>query len=629
MGTTRGAGLIQLPRRIKLSLVLAIDIASCVLSVAIAYYLRLGEWVRPQGSQWLPFVVAPIYAPIALHFGGLYRAIIRYSGWSSMFDMARAVAGYAALSVALFTVVGFHGVPRTLGLIQPIVLFLLLITSRALARQYLSPSRAIIGPREGPSHRMMIYGAGDAGRQVAGAMERDGRTRVVCFVDDDPTLHGRILAGVPIFDSEQISRKIVENDISDVILALPSVSRRRRQEITDKIRPTGVTVRTLPGLHDIVHGRITIGDLREVEIEDLLGRDPVAPDPELLGRSIRGKTVLITGAGGSIGSALSRQALAEGAARLVIVDSSEFNLYEIERDLLRRRDDASTPVIVPRLASVTDAARMRAILAAEKPHTLFHAAAFKHVPLVEANVVAGLLNNAIGTRIIATIAREAGVERFILISTDKAVRPTNVMGASKRLAELILQAMAAEQGAGGTIFSMVRFGNVLGSSGSVIPLFREQIKHGGPITLTDNGITRYFMTIPEAAELVVQAGAMAQGGEVFVLDMGEPVRIRDLAERMIELSGLRLRDEHTPDGDIEIRVTGLRPGEKLYEELLIGDNPEPTPHERIMKANELMVPMEQLAPQLAAIENAIAENDVDRLVALLRETVEQYQPATH
>jgi FlaA1/EpsC-like NDP-sugar epimerase len=441
-----------------------------------------------------------------------------------------------------------------------------------------------------------------------------------------------VLNGLPIHNPADLEEILNGSLIADVLLALPSVSRQRRNEILNALKPHKVAVRTLPGLSDIATGKIKLSDVRELDIDDLLGREPVKPNGLLLNLNTHHKTVLVTGAGGSIGSELCRQILKTQPKQLLLVDMSEFALYLIHQKLqaLVADDDGPDIEIVPLLASVCDEVRMHEIMDTWKPHTVYHAAAYKHVPLVEHNPAEGVRNNVWGTWVCAEAALRNKVRNFVLISTDKAVRPTNIMGATKRLAEMVLQALA-EAGAGTTgaktTFSMVRFGNVLGSSGSVVPLFREQIKNSGPITLTHADMTRYFMTIPEAAQLVIQAGAMGQGGDVFVLDMGQPVKIIDLARRMVELSGLTVRDEQRPDGDIELNVTGLRPGEKLYEELLIGDNPQPTQHPRIMKAQEQFLSWPLLEPKLNALSLAMSVNDVSLIRGLLQQMVSGYQPS--
>ena len=475
--------------------------------------------------------------------------------------------------------------------------------------------------------------------------------RVVGFIDDDTRLQGRLINGVPIHALDEVPELARDKDVAAVLLAIPSLGRTRRNQILEALRETGVHVRTLPGLQDIALGKVQASDVRELDIEDLLGREPVQPRLELMTRHTTGKTVLVTGAGGSIGSELSRQLCALQPGTLVLVDQSEFALYSIHHELATRIAQGVLPPceLVPLLCSVRDESRLMDVFAARRPHIVYHAAAYKHVPLVEGNVVEGASNNVLGTWIAARCALRAGVSEFVLISTDKAVRPTNVMGASKRLAEMVLQGLAGpggaaapgpvpvpseaaapragSEGAAPTRFSAVRFGNVLGSSGSVVPLFRQQIRNGGPVTVTHPEVTRYFMTIPEAAQLVVQAGAMARGGEVFVLDMGEPLRIIDLARRMIELSGASVRDAEHPGGDIEIVITGLRPGEKLYEELLIGDHPQPTDHPRIMKARETFLPWAELETRLIAFEAATVRGDAGAVRGMLEALVAGYEPA--
>lgn len=536
--------------------------------------------------------------------------------------IARAMAVYGVLYAAVFTAYGFQGIPRTVGILQPILLFLAVSGSRLLVRFWLGGLyRNILRRSELP--KALIYGAGTAGMQLASALQNSHELRVVGYLDDDVHLQGHSLNGLPVNAPEDLPELVESLQIRDVLLAIPSAGRQRRSEILKMLGEVHVVVRTLPSVAELAQGKVSISDLREPDVEDLLGRVPVVPDSVLLGRNIAGKTVLVTGAGGSIGSELCRQILGSGPRFLLLVEQSEFALYQIHQELQAIVPDGTG--LVPLLGSVCDARRMRGIMTAWRPETIYHAAAYKHVPLVEHNPAEGIRNNVFGTLTAAQVAQEEGVADFVLISTDKAVRPTNIMGASKRLAELVLQAMAAD--ASGTQFTMVRFGNVLGSSGSVVPLFRQQIRDGGPITLTDSEVTRFFMTIPEAAQLVIQAGAMAHGGDVFVLDMGEPVRIGDLARRMVELSGLSVRDEANPEGDIEIRVTGLRPGEKLYEELLIGNNPQPTVHPRIMKAQEDYLPWPVLERKLAALGAALDANDVTAIRDLLQEAVSGYQPA--
>jgi len=653
---------LALPRSVKRGMVLALDAALCVLTVWLAFYLRLGFWVSLAGPAIFAVVASVVLALPVFITSGLYRAIFRYSGLPAMVAVARAMVLYGIAFAAIFTFWGVDGVPRTVGLIQPMLLLLLVGASRAAARVWLG-GLYHQQLRMAALPQALIYGAGSAGRQLASAMANSPEIRVVGFLDDDDRLHGHVLNGLPIHNPGDLTEILSVSPITDVLLALPSVSRQRRNDILNTLKPHKVAVRTLPGLSDIATGKVSLSDVRELDIDDLLGREPVKPNGLLLNLNTHHKTVLVTGAGGSIGSELCRQILKTNPKQLLLVEMSEFALYQIHQELqallagerpsvavheegatkamdstLEAADSSESEIeIVPLLASVCDDVRMHEIMDTWKPHTVYHAAAYKHVPLVEHNPAEGVRNNVWGTRVCAEAAMRHSVRNFVLVSTDKAVRPTNIMGATKRLAEMVLQALAEVNAAvaaqGGraptakTTFSMVRFGNVLGSSGSVVPLFREQIKNGGPITLTHADITRYFMTIPEAAQLVVQAGAMGQGGDVFVLDMGQPVKIIDLARRMVELSGMTVRDELHPDGDIELAVTGLRPGEKLYEELLIGDNPKPTQHPRIMKAHEQFLSWIDLEQKLNALSIAMSVNDVPVIRGMLQELVSGYQPS--
>ena len=619
------APILRLPRRAKRTIALGLDITLCVLSVWIAYYLRLGEWVYLSQRAWPAVAGSVVLAiPVFIAFG-LYRTVYRFVSWEALVAVVQAVALYGVIYATLFTVYGIDGVPRTVGIIQPILLLILVGGARASVRHL---AGAPGGRVRRDKKQVLIYGVGSAGRQLAAAIAPSASLDFVGYLDDDRNLQGSVVGGSRVWPPAQLPLLIDRFNIDEVFLAIPSATRARRNEILQSITAARVGVRSLPGLMDLADGTVTTSDLQPLEIEDLLGRDPVPPDLAVIAGQIAGQTVLVTGAGGSIGSELSRQIIALNPARLLLVDSSEFALYAIHGELVRV--DAGhlegEMVVIPLLASVTDERRIDAILDVWKPAIVFHAAAYKHVPLVEHNVIEGVRNNVVGTWTCARLAQKHGVARFILISTDKAVRPTNVMGASKRMAELVLQAMAARRTA--TCFAMVRFGNVLGSSGSVVPLFRRQIAAGGPVTVTHRDVTRYFMTIPEAAQLVLQASTMARGGEVFVLDMGEPVRVYDLARRMIELSGLTVRDADAPDGDIDIVFTELRPGEKLYEELLIGNSPRPTAHPRVMTANEHFLPADVFDPVLDDLRTAIAHGDVVAIRAILLERVDGFVPAS-
>ncbi|MFJ9450886.1 polysaccharide biosynthesis protein [Herbaspirillum sp. NPDC101397] len=615
--------ILALPRFAKRIVALLSDTSLCVLCAWLAFYLRLGDFVSLSGhSLWAAFASVALALPIFIVFG-LYRAIFRYSGWPALMSVARAVGIYGLVYATIFTAIGIPEVPRTIGLIQPILLLLAVGASRGLARfwlggQYQSQLKQASLPK------VFIYGAGTAGRQLAAAMANSHEMRVIGFLDDDDRLHGHVLNGLAIYNPTDLAELVLSLRINSVLLALPSVSRKRRNEILAQMRQAKVLVRTLPSVIELAQGKVGISDLRELDIDDLLGREPVVPNHILLTKNVAKKVVLVTGAGGSIGSELCRQILKLGPALLLLIEQSEFALYHVHQELQTGLLDSDMKLL-PLLASVRDQERMREIMATWRPDTVYHAAAYKHVPLVEHNPAEGIKNNVLGTQIAAQAAMEQGVSDFVLISTDKAVRPTNIMGASKRLAEMVLQALA--EVSSGTQFTMVRFGNVLGSSGSVVPKFRQQIRDGGPITLTHPDITRYFMTIPEAAQLVIQAGAMAKGGDVFVLDMGQPVKIIDLARRMIELSGLTVKDDDYPEGDIEIEISGLRPGEKLYEELLIGDNPKVTTHPRIMRANEDFLSWPVLEEKLHALELALNVNDVGVVRLMLKQLVSGYAPS--
>jgi FlaA1/EpsC-like NDP-sugar epimerase len=618
------APVLELPRTTKRIVAVMVDMSLCVLTVWLAYYMRLGEFVTLSGNALIATLVSMGLCLFIFIVFGLYRAIFRYSDWPALLTVVRAVSVYGLLYSAIFTAIGLNEVPRTVGMIQPILLLLFVGASRALARIWLGDRYQNILKRASRP-KVLVYGAGRTGRQLAAAMANSYEMQVVGFLDDDERLSGNVLNGQPIYDPQDLTSIVAALSVSAVLLAMPSIGRKRRNEIIGQIRSAQVSVRTVPSLNDLAEGKVKVSDLRELDIDDLLGREPVSPTYSLLTKNITDKVVLVTGAGGSIGSELCRQILALEPKILLLVEQSEFALYEINQELEEKF--AGTKIkIIPILASVQNQARMHEIMATWQPHTVYHAAAYKHVPLVEHNPTEGVANNVLGTLRTAKVAIANNVAEFVLISTDKAVRPTNIMGASKRLAEMVLQALAATQPS--TNFVMVRFGNVLGSSGSVVPKFRQQIRDGGPITLTHPEITRYFMTISEAAQLVIQAGTMAQGGDVCVLDMGLPVKIMDLARRMIQLSGLTIQDESNPEGDIAIEITGLRPGEKLYEELLIGNNPSPTNHPLIMKSHEAFIEWSVLELQLQSLENALSANNVKLVRQLLQGLVSEYSPTS-
>lgn len=619
-----------LPRRKRQLIVAAIDGLLCAVAVWVAFSLRLGEFYRAETNILLVTIAALVlWYPIA-SWRGVYRSIIRFSGARAMFGLGTAVVIYTIPMTVLFLANGFAGIPRTIALIQPIVFLALMAVSRLAIRFVLID---IVNGHDADTARRVvaIYGAGSAGQQLALSLRHEPHVRLAAFIDDDVRLAGQQLDRVTVHPSTKLDALLDSNDIDEVLLALPSASRSRRKAIIEVLQKHPVAVRSLPSVGNLIDGEVSVSDLRDVSIDDLLGRDPVRPNELLIGKTVTGKRVMVTGSGGSIGSELCRQILRSRPAELILLERSEYALYAIDVELEALADSLEIHVpIVPILGDVSDRDAVRRIFEACQPETVFHAAAYKHVPLVESNPIAGLRNNIFGTLNACLAAEECGVRNFVLISTDKAVRPTNVMGASKRVCELILQARAQLHGTKGdrTIFTMVRFGNVLGSSGSVVPRFQRQIREGGPVTLTHRDVTRYFMTIPEAAQLVIQAGAMAKGGEVFVLDMGEPVRILDLARSMIHLSGMTVRDKANPDGDIEICEIGLRPGEKLYEELLIGDNPEPTVHERIRRANEAMMSWDDLRASLDRMGSLLANGQARAAVALLCDLVPEYRSSS-
>ena len=610
--------LLKLPRSVKRGLAVLTDVVLVAAAVWLAINLRISALPELNAPLAIAIVVAVACALPAFITMGLYRVIFRSESGPALVTVVRAVCFSSVPFVVVITLIGIDGVPRTVGLIQPPILLLFIAGSRAVIHRLLATpySKARLGQAE--RYRVLIYGAGSAGQQLHANLYRSPQFQVLGFVDDDPVLHGQMLRGERIFAPHELNTLRDRLGVTDILMAVPRATRQKRDEIVRLTRELRLRVRTIPSLHDIAMGKVTISDLREIDPAELLGREPVAPDQELLSRNVVGKTLLVTGAGGSIGSELCRQILLLRPEKLVLVDSSEYALYGIHSELAGDPDVD----IIPVLGSVTDESRMAAVIATHTPHTIFHAAAYKHVPLVESNPLEGIVNNALGTLVVAELAKRTGVETFVLVSTDKAVRPTNVMGATKRLAEMVLQALAQRQA--NTRFCIVRFGNVLGSSGSVVPLFRRQILNGGPVTLTHKDIIRYFMTIPEAAQLVIQTGALAEGGEVFVLDMGEPVRIYDLARNMIELSGLTVKDDAFPDGDIEILITGLRPGEKLYEELLIGENAVATSHDRIQKAHEDFLAWDQLSGHLDTLRTLVEDQDAEGALLVLKRLVPEF-----
>ena len=636
--TTLFTPVLSWSRRAKQAFALLADVLAALVAVWLAFYLRIEQVGMPVQQQLNAYAAALLFVPVFIRLG-LYRAVFRYAGMRALAATAMAVGIYGSVFFAVLLIARWEGVPRSLGLIQPLVFLLLAGGWRVLARYGLLQMAG--AGQEKAKGQLLIYGAGEAGVQTAFAMSVMREFVVRGFVDDDGQKIGRSINGLPIIAPDALEVFVQQHGITDILLAIPSLSRQQRHAIIARLQPLPAHVRTLPGMVDLASGKVSVADFQELDIEDLLGRAPVQPDAALLAKNLRDKVVLVTGAGGSIGSELCRQIVQERPRQLVLLDHNEFGLYAIHQELsILCTQQKLTVELLPKLASIRSLRRVRAVFTQYQPQSVFHAAAYKHVPLVQSNPSEGVLNNLFGTLNTARAAMEVGVENFVLISTDKAVRPTNVMGATKRMAELVLQSLADAQAvdfsaidetegqppiSNRTRFCMVRFGNVLGSSGSVVPLFRKQLRQGGPLTVTHTEVTRYFMTIPEAAQLVLQAGAMGQDGEVFVLDMGQPVKIIDLAKRMVELSGLQVQDDSHPEGDIAIKVVGLRPGEKLYEELLIGENPEPTSHPRIMKAHENFLSWPDLLPDLLAIRAAAKDGNIEKIQQTLGKLVSGYK----
>lgn len=615
------------PRSVKRVITLSVDIIAIIVSLWLAFSLRYGVFYIPPQEQFWIFLLAPLVAIPLFIREGLYRAIIRYLGIRALWTIIKATSLYALIFAVIVLLSGVEHVPRTVYGINALILMLFAGGSRYIARWWFANSvdgdtRNRTANRRIPP--VIIYGAGASGAQMAAALKISDQLKPVAFIDDSTSLHRQQINGLNVYSFNELSHLIKKFYVRDVLLAMPSISRVQRHKIIRLLEPYPVHVRTLPGLMDLAEGNVTISDIQEVDIADLLGREQVEPMQDLLQANITNKAVMVTGAGGSIGSELCRQIIKQQPTVLVLYELNEFGLYNIEKEL----QSLSQPVlIIPILGTVLNQSRIEFVCNRFQINTIYHAAAYKHVPMVEKNTTEGIRNNVFGTLNCAKAAISSKVDTFVLISTDKAVRPTNTMGASKRFAELVLQGLAEDKTQNPvTRFTMVRFGNVLGSSGSVIPLFREQIANGGPVTVTDSRIIRYFMTIPEAAELVIQAGAMGQGGDVFVLDMGEPVRIVDMARRMIHLSGFIEKNETHPEGDIEITYTGLRPGEKLYEELLIGDNVSNTQHIKIMRAEEKVIAWSQLKNILLQLKLANNTNQLQQVRDILMIHVNGFKP---
>ena len=616
---------LDLPKTEKLIFSILIDCFLCITTVWISFYLRIGYF--PFGKVLvLPSIASAVFAIPVFYLSGLYRTIFRYTGWPALLSVSKSIFIYALLFSFLITFVSFKDIPRTIGFIQPILLFFAVGCSRAFVGYWIGDlykNRL----KESKLPKAIIYGAGYAGRQLSIALEDNNSFKVVGFIDDDPLKNGRVLRGKPIYLAKKLEFLVNNKNIKYLFLALPKMQSSKRNKIINKVSKYNLLIRTLPNISDLAKENIVKSDLIELEIDDLLGRDKVEPNEVLMQKNIKSKVVLVTGAGGTIGSELCRQISKIKPKKLLLLDSNEFSLYSIlnEIETLQNGKDLE---IIPILASVQDKKKISILLNTWKPDTIYHAAAYKHVPIVEQNLAEGLKNNVFGTLVIAEASIKSKVSNFVFISTDKAVRPTSVMGASKRLGEMILQALYDKKSSKEiTKFSIVRFGNVLDSSGSVIPKFRQQIKDRIPITLTHPDVSRYFMTIKEAAELVIQASAMSDGGDVFVLDMGDSVKIIDLAKKMINLSGLKLKEGNNFEGDISIEITGLRPGEKLYEELLIGNNANLTMHPKILRAKEDFLGWAILSKNLVDLEKLISDNDAKKIIKIMEKLVSGYKPS--
>ena len=597
-----------------------VDSLMLIMVLLASFSLRLGYWYFPKNDLiWLIFSAPIIAIPIFIYFG-LYTAVIRYIGFDALWRVSKAASLYALIWGVIGLMSGIYDLPRSVILINWVQAIFIIFGLRVVARWVLYGSKLKIENNHGVN--ILIYGAGDAGHQLVSALKSSSQFNPVGFIDDAKELQNNQVSGLNIFSIDKIESLINKLKVDEILIAMPSVSRTKRQSILNKLEQYPVIVRILPGMSELAQGKVSIGDLRKVSIKDLLGRNIAEPNIELLGTNIASKVVMVTGAGGSIGSELSRQIIFLKPSAIILYEINELALYTIENELASL--NISDVKIYPILGSINNQYRLRNVLNHFSVNTVYHAAAYKHVPMVEFNNTEGVYNNIFGTLKSALASIDAKVETFVLISTDKAVRPTNTMGASKRCAELIIQALSVEKS--NTLFSMVRFGNVLGSSGSVIPLFEKQIKQGGPVTVTDINVVRYFMTIPEAVELVIQAGAMAKGGDVFVLDMGKPVRIYDLAIKMIKLSGLQVLDEENPGGDIEIKLTGLRPGEKLYEELLVGKNTSKTNNKLIMRAQEDMINWETLNSLLEKLKESLRRSEYEKIRELLVNIVPEFSP---
>jgi FlaA1/EpsC-like NDP-sugar epimerase len=615
--TELSKNIISLPRYTKRIIAILVDVGLCIFCTWLAFFLRLEEFVKINEVTTLAVEISILLAIPIFWLMGLYKTIFRFQGSAILFTVFVATFSYALLYFAVISIYGIQGIPRSIGIIQPILLFSIISLSRiSINFLFLSNFK-----KTKNKSNVLIYGAGSAGRQLLTSLENNLEMKVFGFLDDDPQFHRQKILGQMVYDPSNIDKLINKRNINLILLALPSISRQKRNQIINNLNKFKIIVKTLPSVQDIVEGRVSVSDIRDLTIDDLLNREQVQPNSELLSKNITSKVVMVTGAGGSIGSELACQIIKLQPKKLILIELNEYNLYKIYEKLKTINNSIKT---IPLLINIQNKTKIEQLFKTFNTDTVYHAAAYKHVPLVEENICESVKNNVFGTFILAEAALKYNVSNFVLISSDKAVRSTNIMGASKRLAEICAQSLWDNQNKQSK-FAIVRFGNVLESSGSVIPKFKQQIKEGGPVTLTHPDVTRYFMTITEASQLVIQAGAMAEKCEVFVLDMGESIKITDIIVNMIKLSGLSIKDDKNLDGDIEIKITGLRPGEKLYEELLIGDNPQKTFHEKIQKAQDPFISFSKLKIDLDHLSNLIEENKVEEVKHILSNLVSSYQ----
>ena len=612
--------ILNLPRYAKRIVAIIIDLGLCVLCTWIAFYLRLEQFIKINDVTIFAVIISITLAIPIFWLLGLYRTMTRFAGSSLVLTALVATLSYGLIYFAVIGIYGIHGIPRSIGIIQPLLLFIGISSSRITIR-YLFINTITFEKYQNKKN-VLIYGAGSAGRQLLTSLENNPEMKVLGFLDDDLQFHNQTILGQTVFDPSKIKELINLKNIDLILLALPLISRAKRNQIINNLNNYKITVKTLPSIQDIVDGKVSVSDIKDLTIEDLLSREQIQPNLELLSKNIYSKVVLVTGAGGSIGSEICRQIVKLKPKKLFLIELNEYALYKINEEL---KNQIPNLKIIPLLINVQNSSRLNIIFKTFRVDTVYHAAAYKHLPLVEENICEGVKNNVFGTFLIAEIAMKNKVSNFVLISSDKAVRPTNIMGASKRLAEICVQAFYNDSKDKHTKFAIVRFGNVLQSSGSVIPKFKKQIKQGGPVTLTHPEVTRYFMTITEASQLVMQAGAMSESCEVFVLDMGQSVKIKDLIYKMIKLSGLTLKNNENLDGDIEVMITGLRPGEKLYEELLLGDNPKKTYHEKIQKAQDPFIPFDRLKIDLDKLYNLLDDNKVAEVKNTLVRLIPSYQ----